>query len=135
MSALYVGTSALGKLVTPEAESTAMHEFWSSYDGELVSSDLARTELRRHAGRCEPSRQDQAGRVLAALTLIPLLPRITEAAGRLGPPHLRSLDALHLATALELGDDLEAVVTYDRRQADAARQLGLRVVTPGTHVP
>ena len=84
----------------------------------------------RQAGRCDPPRTTQARAVLDALLLVPLLTRITQGTGTLGPPSLRSLDALHLMTALELGDDLEALVTYDDRQAQAARHLGLPVLTP-----
>lgn len=131
MTVLYLDSSALAKLVVMEPESPAMLELWGNNHGDLVSSDLARTELRRLAGRCDPPRQDQAGAVLDGLVLVPLLRRITEAAGRLGPPYARSLDAMHLATALDLGDDVEAIVTYDHRQAEAARHLGLPVLAPG----
>lgn len=130
MSACYVDSSALCKLVAPEPETEAMHRLWTSHKSDLVSSDLARTEVLRQAGRCDPPRLEQARAVLDGLVLVPILTRIAQAAGTLGPPHLRSLDALHLATALELGDDLEAYVTYDERQADAARRLGLVVVAP-----
>jgi predicted nucleic acid-binding protein len=53
-----------------------------------------------------------------------------DAAGFLDWPRLRSLDAIHLATALALGDDLDAIMTYDQRMADAARGFGLRVEAP-----
>lgn len=130
MSALYVDSSALCKLVAQEEHTAAMHRLWTSHEGDLVSSDLARTEVMRQAGRCDPPRTTQARAVLDALILVPLLTRIAQVAGTLGPPSLRSLDALHLMTALELGDDLEALVTYDDRQAQAAQHLGLPVLTP-----
>lgn len=131
MSALYVDSSALCKLVAQEAESVAMHEIWTTRGNDLASSDLARTEVLRQASRCQPPRLQRAREVLDGLVLIPLLTKLTETAGTLSPPGLRSLDALHLATALELGDDLEAIVTYDTRQAESARHLGLSVVSPG----
>lgn len=130
MSALYVDSSALCKLVAQEDHTAAMHRLWTTHEGDLVSSDLARTEVMRQAGRCDPPRSTEARAVLDALVLVPLLTRITSGAGTLGPPSLRSLDALHLMTALELGDDLQALVTYDHRQAEAARHLGLPVLTP-----
>ncbi|NLG20831.1 MAG: type II toxin-antitoxin system VapC family toxin [Actinomycetales bacterium] len=130
MSALYLDSSALCKLVAQEPESPAIHSLVVSHDGDLVASDLARTEVLRMAGRLDPPRRAEARAVLDALVLVPLLTRITDAAGVIGPPELRSLDALHLATALELGDDLAGIVTYDQRQADAARQLGLTVISP-----
>nr|WP_281496898.1 type II toxin-antitoxin system VapC family toxin [Ornithinimicrobium sp. F0845] len=123
-------SSALCKLVVEEAQTPALHALLVSHDGDLVSSDLARTEVLRMAGRLDPPRRAEARVVLEALVLVPLLTRIAEAAGVIAPPRVRSLDALHLATALELGDDLAGLVTYDERQADAARQLGLTVLGP-----
>lgn len=55
---------------------------------------------------------------------------IASAAARVEPPSLRSLDAIQLASALAIGEELEAVVTYDRRMADAARAAGLAVMAP-----
>lgn len=130
MTALYVDSSALCKLIAEEEHTAAMHRLWTTHDGDLVSSDLARVEVMRQAGRCDPPRATEAKAVLDGLLLVPILTRIAQAAGTLGPSSLRSLDALHLATALELGDDLEGLVTYDDRQAAAARHLGLPVVTP-----
>jgi len=68
--------------------------------------------------------------VLQRLDLVRVNDRILNAAGVLRPSELRSLDAIHLATANELGDELSAVVTYDDRMVTAARQLGFRVVQP-----
>jgi predicted nucleic acid-binding protein len=64
------------------------------------------------------------------MPLLNLTPAVCERAGSLEPVVLRSLDALHLATALELGDDLDGIVTYDERLGDAARILGYAVVAP-----
>jgi uncharacterized protein len=68
--------------------------------------------------------------VLQRLDLVRVNDRILNAAGLLSPPELRSLDAIHLATAQQLGDDLNVLVTYDDRMAAAARQLGCRIVQP-----
>ena len=72
----------------------------------------------------------QARAVIEALVLLNLSTAICERAARLEPETLRSLDALHLAAALEVGDELEAMVTYDRRMAGAANSLGVSVMAP-----
>jgi hypothetical protein len=68
--------------------------------------------------------------VLQRIDLVRVNDRILDSAGVLSPPGLRSLDAIHLATAQELGDDLSAIVTYDDRMVAAANQLGYRIVQP-----
>jgi predicted nucleic acid-binding protein len=70
--------------------------------------------------------------VLRRISAIALDLTTVAAAGSIGPPALRTLDAIHLASAAALGDDLEAVVTYDRRLADAVRALGMPDLSPGT---
>jgi predicted nucleic acid-binding protein len=72
----------------------------------------------------------QARAVLESLPLMRLSTEVFERAAMLEPDLRRSLDCLHLAAALELGDDLEAIVTYDTRLAEAARSLGIDVVSP-----
>jgi hypothetical protein len=72
----------------------------------------------------------QARTVLESVILLTLSTSICERAAMLEPDVLRSLDALHLAAALELGDDLEAVVTYDHRMAEGAEALGISTIAP-----
>ncbi len=72
----------------------------------------------------------QARAILESLMLVRLTTSLCERAAMLEPSGLRSLDALHLAAALEIGDELEGVVTYDRRLAAGAAALGITVVTP-----
>jgi predicted nucleic acid-binding protein len=72
----------------------------------------------------------QARAVLDALILVTLSTTVCERAALLEPDLLRSLDALHLAAALEIGDELEAIVTYDQRLAESAEALGISVVAP-----
>lgn len=72
----------------------------------------------------------QARAVLDSITLIDVSTRLFEDAGRVDPISLRSLDAIHLASALDLGDDLDGLVTYDERQAEAARDSGVTVIAP-----
>ena len=126
----YLDTSAAVKLLFAERESTAMGRWWDAIGARVVSSDLLRTELLRVTRRVDPEQMTQARALLDSLTLLKLSTTLCERAAMLDPVVLRSLDALHLAAALELGDDLEGVVTYDRRLAGASRALGIRAVAP-----
>jgi predicted nucleic acid-binding protein len=128
--AFYVDTSALVKLVVAEAESPALRSWFGAEDRDLVASDLVRTELMRVVRRAAPDRALLARQVLESITLIAISTAVFDAAGRLDPVELRTLDAVHLAAALELGDDLEGVVTYDERLADAATAHGIVIVGP-----
>lgn len=77
-----------------------------------------------------PRQLTAADAIIARLRLVRLDAALLDAAGRLGPPALRSLDAIHLQSALLLGDELEALITYDAPQAEAARAVGLVVRAP-----
>ena len=89
------------------------------------------TELLRAARKLTPAHVQVAREVLASMQLMRLGERVFEQAGLLDPASLRSLDAIHLATALDLGQDLEGIVTYDTRLAEAAAHNGVPVITPG----
>jgi predicted nucleic acid-binding protein len=128
--AFYLDTSALAKLVVAEAETAALRSWLAEQGAALVSCDLARTELTRAVRRVAPERMVDAQAVLDGLTLLTVPSGVFAAAGRLDPVELRSLDAVHLAAALELGDDLEALVAYDERLQQAARMLGIVVIAP-----
>jgi predicted nucleic acid-binding protein len=84
----------------------------------------------RAVRRIVPELLSSAREVIGRVELVEPGASTWDLAGTLDPPELRSLDALHLATALELGDEIDALVTYDRRLADAARAHGLRVESP-----
>ena len=127
----YLDTSALVKLVIDETETRALRSWLVSESPTAVSSELARTELLRAVRRSDPTRTVLARHILDALILITPSQQTFDAAGLLEPAVLRSLDALHLASALELADDLDGIVTYDDRMADAARNLGIAVLSPG----
>lgn len=127
----YLDTSALVKLVVAEPETAALRRWLRRAERTPVSSDLARAELLRAVRRAAPDRAERARQVLDGLTLLTLSTATFEAAGRLEPDLLRTLGALHLASALELGDDLEAVVTYDERLAAAVSASGVPVLAPG----
>ncbi len=127
----YVDSSALLKLVVREAETSALEADLAGRDG-LIASKLAALECRRAARRTPNTRVLAAVEaVLDAVYLLDITTAILDRAALLDPPALRSLDAIHLATALSIDEpDLE-VITYDRRFADAVLASGLRVVQPG----
>jgi len=126
--AWYLDTSAFLKLITAENESVAMREWCSTHDS-IWSSQLLRTEAIRAASRLGIS-SDDVETALETVSLITPSVATFYSAGHLMPHTLRSLDALHLATALEIGDDLEGVVAYDERLISASREASLVVVTP-----
>lgn len=126
----YIDTSALVKLVVEEAETESLQAWIETDRPTLVSCDLARAELMRAVRRAAPERTIQARAVLDSIILIAVDTATFEAAGRLDPAIVRTLDAIHVAAALELGDDLAGIVAYDGRLADAAQANGITVVSP-----
>lgn len=127
----YLDTSALVKLVVAEAETTALLAWLKQQENALVSSDLTRAELARAVRRSAPDRMVRAREVLDSITLLAVTSETFELAGKLDPAILRTLDAVHLAAALSMGDDLDTVVTYDDRLAAAAEANGVAVSSPG----
>ncbi len=126
---LYADTSAMVKLVLAEPETDALVAYLESVDARLVTSRVGVVELRR-VGRRPGADPDRADAVAASLDVIELDPRVEGIATGLDPV-LRSLDAVHLATALAVGDGLEGFLCYDARLAAGASRVGLRVVAPG----
>ncbi|MGD9697130.1 MAG: PIN domain-containing protein [Thermoleophilia bacterium] len=131
MGAWYVDASAAAKLVGGEEHHEAMRAWTREHEDSLVSCDLLRTELLRAIRRRDPSAAPAVAALLESFELTPLPRSLFDAAGSLEPVTLRTPDALHLAAALALGDDLAGIVTYDLRLADAARHRSVRVVSPG----
>lgn len=129
MAVTYLDSSAIVKLAVAEPESDALRRHLRRRH-PLVSSALARTEVLRAllpAGRAGTT----AGRaVLARLELLRVNDRVLADAASLEPAELRTLDAIHLATARRFGNELSLVVTYDDRMASAAGHLGIRTATP-----
>ena len=95
-----------------------------------MASALVRTEVLRALLPAGAEALSRGREVIRRLNLIRINDSVLDAAGVLEPAHMRSLAAIHLATARLLGEDLGQVVTYDGRMADAARQLGLKPVAP-----
>ncbi len=125
----YLDASAIVKLIVREPESEALECWLGDGRQEIVSCALVRTEVVRAAGPWGPEAILRARRLLDRLDLIVLDDELLDLAGELVEP-LRSLDAIHVAAALELGEELEAFVTYDRQMTRAAEALGLTVVAP-----
>jgi uncharacterized protein len=128
--AYYLDTSALVKLVVAEDETPTLRRWLLEADRRPVSCDLARTELMRAVRRTAPDRVVQARAVLDSITLVDVGTQTFEQAGRIDPALLRTRDAVHLAAALDLGDDLDGIVTYDERLAEAARLNGIPTSAP-----
>jgi predicted nucleic acid-binding protein len=126
---LYLDASAIVKLARREPETPDLVEMVRR-DPSLVSSALSWTEVVRAVRRVGGDKA-RAEAVVGGVALVPVDDGIVRAAADLSPPSLRSLDAIHLATALSLADDLGQLVTYDARLADAASSAGLDVVAPG----
>jgi predicted nucleic acid-binding protein len=125
----YVDSSAIVKLVVAEAESKALRRYLARRQ-PLVSSALARTEVAR---ALMPSGGDAVARgqdVLRRVQLLRVNDRVLSEAGRLEPTELRSLDAIHLASASQLGASVGQIVTYDERMAEAAKAIGWTVASP-----
>jgi predicted nucleic acid-binding protein len=129
---LYLDSSALVKLVRQETESTTLRRFLRRHRGDLrVTSALARVEVVRAVMGGGPNAVAHAKRQLGRVDQINLDRELLDEAAALAPPSvLRSLDAIHLASARAIGADLRAVVTYDLRMHAAAVALGMVVTTP-----
>ena len=130
---IYLDSSALLKLVREEAETEALRD-WLVERPEtgLVTSELGRVEVLRAARRVGDRVLAEARVVVGDLDLVPLDRAVQDLAADLGASTLRTLDALHLASAVLLGNHLSAFVAYDHRLAAAARDEGLEVAAPGS---
>jgi len=126
---LYLDASAIVKLARREPETLGLVEAIRR-DPSLVSSAISWTEVIRAVRRVGGD-TTRAAAVLAGLALVPIDDGIVRAAAELAPPTLRSLDALHLATVLSLAGDVDRLVTYDGRLAEAAAAVGIDVAAPG----
>lgn len=125
----YLESSAAAKLLTDEAETRALERYLAPFgpDDDLVSALLLETELRRLAAR-EGFEQDAVTALLDGVRLLRMGRQVFQTAGLLPSQGLRSLDALHLATALL--DEVDVVITYDARLISAATDIGVATVSP-----
>jgi len=129
LAGLYLDTSALGRVLLAEPDSEAILAEVGRFERRMASRLLA-VELRRLALRHRL--RDAADRLLAAISLLPLTEATLAAAESIEPASVATLDAIHLAAALELfdADLIDTVLTYDERIAEGARHHGLTVLAP-----
>lgn len=128
MSRWYLDSSAALKLIITETESAELANTLHVKTPDLVASYLLETEVRRAVQRATGLSQELATVVLDSVELFEAPSSLFREAGILPGENLRSLDALHLTTAIRLGVD--AVLTYDSRMTESARSLGLTVLSP-----
>lgn len=129
MTIVYVDASAIVRIVADEPGRAATVAYLRDHETR-VTSILSAVEVPRAVARKRAEAAPAASAFLNDLVIVAMDRIIVSRAGGLGPPTLRTLDAIHLATAMELGRELDAFVTYDTRLADAARWVGLVVAAP-----
>jgi predicted nucleic acid-binding protein len=128
MTTAYVDASALVKLALDEPDGIAMRHWYHEHE-RIASSRIGVVETHR-AVRRKVDDMAHVDAILRSIQVMEVDMAIAARASSVGPIGLRTLDAIHLATAIVLGPELDAFVTYDDRLADAARALGLPVVRP-----
>jgi uncharacterized protein len=127
---VYLDSSAIIKLIFEEPETAALLEFLGAWPNR-ISSALARVEVLRTSSRLgEPAVVRHAREILTGLHLVRADYGVLAAAAAVGPATLRSLDSIHLATAMSFGEELGGMIVYDRRLRRAARSAGLTVWAP-----
>lgn len=128
---IYLDSSALMKLVRAEEETGPLQE-WLRAQAEVpvVTSELGRVEVLRAARRVGTEALTEARAVIGDVDLVPLDQGVRDLACDIGEPLLRTLHAIHLASAVLLRDELTAFIAYDHRLADAAQAAGLPTRTP-----
>ena len=132
MSLYYADTSAVLKLLVEETHSKAFAAFYDGHaDAEWVSSALLRIEVTRAVARAAPALLPEARDLLTAFSYIAIDDEIVDAAMSEPDRGLRSLDAIHLATARLLAPELDALVSYHDRLIKAANDAGLATASPG----
>jgi uncharacterized protein len=131
LKVVYADTSALAKLFIHEAESGALRRWLSNRtELRLVSSWLLVTELVRLIELVNPEAGIEVDEFLEAVDLVDITTNLLERASEVKPRRLRTLDAIHLATALELRDSVSVFLSYNKRLLDAAGAAGLAVAAP-----
>lgn len=126
----YIDASAFVKLFSAEPESEAMAAAIDVGEVLLVASEILAVEAFRAAVRLGGSALSEAPTLLRKVALRPFSREVRELSYRIGDPSLRTLDAIHLATAVSLGERVSAIFTYDKRLAEASGGTGLEVLAP-----
>jgi len=131
VSVFYVDTSAALKLLAEESDSQAFAQFYDdNADATWASSALLRIEVVRAVRRALPAALNDARDLLLAFDYVNIDDGIVQAAMDEPDRSLRSLDAIHLATARLFDSDLDGLVTYDERLGQAAIAAGMTVLSP-----
>lgn len=132
---IYMDTSALTKLLVAESETPDLQTWLTTQTGQgeyAVTSALGRVELMRAVARQdEPGLPERARYLLDGLDMLPITDAVIALAESIGPATLRSLDAIHLAAASQVGGELTSFVTYDHRLLDGCRHVGFEAQSPG----
>jgi len=128
---LYLDSSAIVKLVIDEEGSAELRA--AIADASLVTSRIAVVEVGKAIARVDPAADPHA--TLEAFAFVELDEELSWSAAGTGRAVLRALDAIHVASAVLLGEEISAFITYDGRQSDAATEVGLRVLSPGVELP
>jgi predicted nucleic acid-binding protein len=129
---IYLDSSALMKLIRMENETAALRDWLDERPEQpVVSSELGRVEVLRAARRVGGRALIEAWAVVGDIDLVPLDRAVQDLASDIGDPLLHTLDALHLASAVLLSDELTVFIAYDQRLSSAAQAAGLVVATPG----
>ncbi|MEU8226989.1 type II toxin-antitoxin system VapC family toxin [Kribbella sp. NPDC048915] len=134
---IFLDSAAIVKLIRREAESDALANWLAAQpDKDLTASSLVLTEVPRALRRSDPGRLSAVPTVLARLNRVPVDDTVLSTAATYPEPMLRTLDAIHLASAQSLaleGLTLTAFVTYDKRLLAAAAEIGLPTAAPGAN--
>jgi predicted nucleic acid-binding protein len=130
VAGVYLDTSALGRVVLDEPDADAIGAAMTAFDA-IISSRLLRIELHRLGLRAGIPREEIEP-WLAGVALVPMDDAILSSAETVSPASVASLDAIHLATALQLADEqhITSIMTFDARLAEGAREHGLPVIAP-----
>jgi predicted nucleic acid-binding protein len=128
---IYIDTSAATKLVNTEAESPALAVYMAEHISiPVVSSMLLYPELVRSVTRNRPEQASRALVLLQRIMMVPLSNEIVVNAASVGTPMLRTLDALHVATALAIKEQVDVFLAYDKRLIEAATAAGFNTLAP-----
>lgn len=127
---VYLDTSAIVKLIVDEPETGPLKDFLSALDAQMTTSVITGVECVRAVARQDPGLAAVAQRALDRFILLPLTTSITLRAADFAPASLRSLDAIHLATAVEVQPSLAGFLSYDNRLNEAALTVGIEASSP-----
>ena len=128
----YIDSSAIIKLIKPEKESAALIKKLPS---ALIASRISRVEVTRTIIRYEPDLLDATYDVLADIQMVPVEDAIITIAENLPQfIDLRSMDSLHIASALAIQNVLKGIITYDKAMVIAANALGFKTLSPGAKI-